>query len=90
MSSIPGEDATAVAAVATCATGLQMSLEIRLDCISLEAFVTFPLLLGAVLPSIVFLDANKVAQSMRGVVMKARPLRTNVDTLVISQTGPFQ
>lgn len=82
---IPGEDTTAVAAMTSSAARLQVGFKIRLNCVTLETFVTFPLLFGAVLPTIVLLDSNKVAKSMSGIVMKARSLGTYVDTLVISR-----
>lgn len=80
----PREDPAAVTAMASCAACLQVSFIIGLHCISLRAFDTFPLLVGAMFPSIMFLDAHKVAESVCGVVMKARPLWTNVNSLVRS------
>jgi len=62
--------------------GLQVSFVIRLYRISLGAFDTFPLLLGAMLSSVMLLDTHEVAESVRWVVMKTRPLRTDVNSPV--------
>lgn len=59
-SSIPRKDAAAVAAVAARAARLKVSFVIGLDSVSLGAFHALPLLLGAMLPPVMFLNAYEV------------------------------
>jgi hypothetical protein len=44
--------------MAACATGLQVGFVIRLYSITFAAFVTYPLLFGAMLSTEVFFDTN--------------------------------
>lgn len=54
----PGENAAAIAGVATGATGFKMGFVIRLNCVGFGALVTDPLLVVAVLAPEVLLDAD--------------------------------
>lgn len=87
---LPREHSATITAVASGATSFQVRFVIGLHSIPLGAFVTFPLLFAAMFPSVVFLNPHQVAECMRRVVMKARPLRTYIHTFVSPQARPFQ
>lgn len=63
--------------MASGATSLEMGLVIRLHGITLGAPLTHPLLLVAVLPPVVLLDPNEVAERVAGVVVEAGRLRAH-------------
>lgn len=63
-------------------TGLEMSLIVTLHCIPLAALLAHPLLAVGVLPSVVLLDSDEIAQSVAGVVVQAARLRAHEHPLL--------
>lgn len=86
----PGEDAATVAGMTARATGLEVRFVVGLHRVALGAFLALPLLLSAMLPAVMLLDAHQVAQRMRWVVVQARPLRADVHALGRHKIGPLQ
>lgn len=87
---IPREDAATVAGMAARATGLEVRFVVRLHGVALGAFLALPLLLGAMLPAVMLLDAHEVAQRMRWVVVQARLFRADVHALGRPKIRPLQ
>ena len=62
ISSLPREDGTTVTAILFGTTSLRVSFPIRLNSVTLRAFLAFKLLL-TVLPVIMLLDTGEVSES---------------------------
>lgn len=67
-----------------------MGLVIGLNGVALGAFLTDPLLVVAVLPSEVLLDANEVAEGVARVVVQAGGLRANENPLPHNRSLPLE
>lgn len=76
----PREDGSTVTYVLPCATGLDMGLPIRMNSISLAAFLTLEGFL-TMLPAKVLLDPSEVAKSSGGVVVDTRGFWAHVHLL---------
>lgn len=86
----PGENAAAIARVASSAAGFEMGLVIGLNGVALGAFFTNPLFVVAVLPSEVLLDANEVAEGVARVVVQAGGFRAYENPLPHNRSLPLQ
>lgn len=73
----PGEESATIATILTRATGLTMSLPIRLNGITLGALLALELLL-AVFARVVLLDAGEVTKGSSWVMVDTSGLRTQV------------
>ena len=67
--------------MASCATGLEMSLVIGLNSIAFGALITNPLLVITMLPSEVLLNADQIAKGMARVMVQAARLGAHEDAL---------
>lgn len=76
----PREDISTVAAIFSSATSLGMRLPVRLHGVPFRTLVALPLLL-AMLAAEMLLDARKIAQRPRRVVVHAALLRAHVNPL---------
>jgi len=76
--------------MAPSATGFDVCLVIRLNGIPFGALVTDPLLVIAVLPSEVLLDAHKIPKGMARVMVQTAWLWTHKDSLLLPLCLPLK
>lgn len=85
---LPREDGSTVTSILFSATGLRVSLPIRLNSINLGTFVTFPFFF-TMFSAKMFLNSSKVTKCPRGMMMNTCWLRANIGFFLVFFVVPL-